>query len=245
MPRAFGRKSARSSGPPSFTWEPEGRRRPGRFVALVALTLTLGGLGYGAAQVADYLRTPANRAVAVAPAALESDGTAANGSDASAAVAVRPPEPHPANSASKEPPVSSEGSSSPSRPEAPAPTPAPPAKNETAADQSTSTVAVLNAGTPEAEAEAETRPGAQAKAAEEKVSRSPPRSRTATARIRKQRYERRLASRQQRAREVREAVLPWRFAPAVRADAGSLRREDGRGPVPFAPRYYGYAEMPY
>jgi hypothetical protein len=106
-------------------------------------------------------------------------------------------------------------------------------------------VAVLNAGTPEAEAEAETRPGAQAKAAEERASRSPSRSRSATARLRKQRYERRLASRQQRAREVREAVLPWRFAPALRADAGSLRREDGRGPIPFAPRYYGYAEMPH
>jgi hypothetical protein len=103
---------------------------------------------------------------------------------------------------------------------------------------------VLNAGKPEAEAEAETRPGAQAKAAEEKASRPPTRSPSVTARIRRQSLERWLASRQQRAREVREAVSPWRFAPALRADAGSLRREDGRRPVPFAPRYYGYGEMP-
>ena len=49
------------------------------------------------------------------------------------------------------------------------------------------------------------------------------------------------AWRSRRSREVREADLPWRFAPTLRADIDTLRRrEDGRPPQP-SPRYYGWS----
>lgn len=237
MPRVFGRKTARSSGSPPFTWEPEGRHRSGRLAGFLALSLALGGLAYGAAEVAEYLRTPADRAAAVAPTALEPEATAANG--LASGGAGRPHEPQPARSTPNE----RDGSSKESSTALDAGTPAP-AAAAPAADEPSSTVAVLNAGTAEPEAEAETRPGAQAKAPAERAARSVHRNPMAATRARKQRDEQRLAGRQRQAREVGEARLQWRFAPALRADAGTLRREDGRGPLPFAPRYYGNGEIP-
>ena len=234
MPRLFGRKAARSSAP-AFTWEPEGRRRPRRFIAVAALTVTLGGLGYGAAVVADYLRTPASRTAAVAPVALDVEATAANGSDASAQVAAQPSQPQSTGALPKEPIDASAVPSSS----------VPASQDRGAADAPAANLAVLNAGSANPPVEAEANSAAPAKApAAEKASRSAYRGRTATARTRKQRYERRLAVRQRRAPGIEEVGPPWRFAPALRADAGALRREDGRGPLPFAPRYYRHGEIP-
>jgi hypothetical protein len=97
---------------------------------------------------------------------------------------------------------------------------------------------VLNAGAADAEGETKSEPLSQAKTPAEKSSRAERRRRLTNLRPRK---EPQLGVRQRRSREVREADLPWRFAPTLRADIDTLRREDGRPPQPFAPRYYGWS----
>jgi hypothetical protein len=247
---AFGRRSRRSSTPPQFTWEPEARR-PRRYVAAGALALTVAALAYGTAQVASYMRTPADRAVtAKAPAvsapnagtmtgAADRAGSvaaaASTGPDAPRSAAARQETaPQPANSAPDQSQSSSQASTS-------APSQAAPrtgAPDQAPADDASPTVAVLNAGAADAEGETKSEPLSQAKARAEKSSRAERRRRLTNLRPRK---EPQLGVRQRRSREVREADLPWRFAPTLRADIDTLRREDGRPPQPFAPRYYGWS----
>jgi hypothetical protein len=250
MPGAFGREFGRSSVPPPFTWEPEARRSR-RYVATGALALTVAALAYGTAQVATYMRTPADRAVAAnaqagsaastPTVAGAADGGApvaaavSGGPDASRPAAARQePAPPPARSA----PGQSQGSSQASTS---APSPAATktgAPEQTATEDASATVALLNAGTAEAEAETKSEPLSQARTPAEKASRPERRGRLTNVRPRK---EGQLSVRQRRTREVREADLPWRFAPAIRADIDTMRREDGRPPQPFAPRYYGWS----
>jgi hypothetical protein len=228
----------RESSPPQFDWVPEKRPRLRRYGGLFALALAVTGLGYGAAQVAAYFRTTSDRAIAVtAPAGLSFEPRASNGSDAVGAIVARESEPQATNPA----PAVAKAES------APAPAPAGDAKAGGVAESPSSTVALLKAETPpEDDAEADT--SAQAKVTGEKppgakASRPLLRDRPASARLRKQRQERRMAVRERRAPDLLETTLPWRFAPTLRADARVLRREDGRRPLPFGPRYYG--ELPY
>jgi hypothetical protein len=253
MPRAFGRRFGRSSAPPPFTWQPESRRPP-RYVAAGALAIAVAALAYGTAQVATYMRTPADRAVVAKAPAGSADSTPNAGSMAGAADRAAPvaalagpdasrpaaaqqttaPQPaSPAPAPSQSSPQASTSALSSAAPETDAP-------DQAAAEDTSGTVAVLNAGTAEAEAESKSKsePLSRAKPPAEKASRSERRGRLTNLRPRN---ERQLGVRQRRAREVREADLPWRFAPAIRVDIETLRREDGRPPQPFAPRYYGWS----
>jgi hypothetical protein len=242
MPHLFGRKYARSSESPVFTWEPEGRRGhgAGRFVALGALALAAAGLTYGAAHVAGYLGSPGPAAIATSQ-----DGSAATGSssadrDATAKPAEEGAGPLATGSVGSPAASSAGADGEPARSEPPkgsadAVTSTPRAKspsNEPAVAKPPSRVTVLNSGVPGGEGEAK---GSAAEA-------SPPRERTlATARRERlsnlrQRKERRLSLRERRKREPLEAELPWRFAPTIQADLDAWRREGLD--APYGPRFY-------